>query len=290
MCDEEFDSFCYRFTTMSRVMEYGGWRIASPAWPWIFKVKFWNSRISWIVGPIDMPIDMHFKQWNWVLFPLCKQPHLRRAPYPPVVNFDFRLARERTWVQFTHCTSGLPRLLSKIVVAFCELRQLRSGWSFGQVGSVWSCLFTSCQPYLRGQNGGAITWPIVFSWISAHVSRVFAFPKEKRQPSSLSTMPLDWRAIALYSRQSLSLLQGLVAWGTRPLLRRRRWRLYASIPLQAFQQRRVVQSQMNQARSHEFLGRDESPWFLRMMKSLVSNVERPSTHGSDRRSVEECGP
>ena len=32
VCDEEFDSFCCRFTTMSRVMEHGGCRIASPAW------------------------------------------------------------------------------------------------------------------------------------------------------------------------------------------------------------------------------------------------------------------
>ena len=33
--DEEFDSFCCQFTTMSRVimvMEHGGYRIASPAW------------------------------------------------------------------------------------------------------------------------------------------------------------------------------------------------------------------------------------------------------------------
>ena len=32
VCDEEFDSFCCRFTTMSRVMEHGGCRIASPSW------------------------------------------------------------------------------------------------------------------------------------------------------------------------------------------------------------------------------------------------------------------
>ena len=32
VCDEEFDSFCCRFTTMSRVKEPGGCRIASPAW------------------------------------------------------------------------------------------------------------------------------------------------------------------------------------------------------------------------------------------------------------------
>ena len=33
VCDGELDSFCCRFTTMSRVMEHGGCRIASPAWP-----------------------------------------------------------------------------------------------------------------------------------------------------------------------------------------------------------------------------------------------------------------
>ena len=39
---------------------------------------------------------------------------------------------------------------------------------------------------------------------------------------------------------------------------------YASIPLQAFQQRRVVQSQTNQDKSQEFMGpRHRSPWFLR---------------------------
>ena len=32
VCDEEFDSFCCRFTRMSRVMEPGGCRIASSAW------------------------------------------------------------------------------------------------------------------------------------------------------------------------------------------------------------------------------------------------------------------
>ena len=32
VCNEEFDSFCCRFTTMSRVMQHGGCRIASPAW------------------------------------------------------------------------------------------------------------------------------------------------------------------------------------------------------------------------------------------------------------------
>ena len=32
VCNEEFDSFCFRFTTMSPVMEPGGCRIASPAW------------------------------------------------------------------------------------------------------------------------------------------------------------------------------------------------------------------------------------------------------------------
>ena len=32
VCDEEFDSFCCWFTTMSWVMEHGGCRIASPVW------------------------------------------------------------------------------------------------------------------------------------------------------------------------------------------------------------------------------------------------------------------
>ena len=32
VCDEEFDSFCCRFATMSRAMEPGGCRFASPAW------------------------------------------------------------------------------------------------------------------------------------------------------------------------------------------------------------------------------------------------------------------
>ena len=32
VCDEEFDSFCCRFTTMSRELEHGGCRIANPVW------------------------------------------------------------------------------------------------------------------------------------------------------------------------------------------------------------------------------------------------------------------
>ena len=31
-CDKEFDSYCCRFATMSRVKQHGGCRIASPAW------------------------------------------------------------------------------------------------------------------------------------------------------------------------------------------------------------------------------------------------------------------
>ena len=50
---------------------------------------------------VGSPADprQNFKQWNWVPFPLHEQPHLRRAPYPPVVHFNYRLARVRTWVQ-----------------------------------------------------------------------------------------------------------------------------------------------------------------------------------------------
>ena len=44
VCDEEFDSFCCRFTTMSRVIEHGC-RIASPAWAVNMENLFyWNTR------------------------------------------------------------------------------------------------------------------------------------------------------------------------------------------------------------------------------------------------------
>ena len=44
VCDEEFDSFCSRFTTMSRVIEHGC-RIASPAWAVNTENLFyWNTR------------------------------------------------------------------------------------------------------------------------------------------------------------------------------------------------------------------------------------------------------
>ena len=44
VCDEEFDSFCCRFTTMSRVIEHGC-RIASPAWAVNTENLFyWNTR------------------------------------------------------------------------------------------------------------------------------------------------------------------------------------------------------------------------------------------------------
>ena len=91
---------------------------------------------------------------------------------------------ERTWVQFTHCPSGLPRRLSntkKEDSCGCPWRLV----SWSQVerwASRLACevvfIYVFVKPYLRGQNGGAITWPVVFSWIPAQVSRLFSFPKE----------------------------------------------------------------------------------------------------------------
>ena len=67
---------------------------------------------------------------------------------------------------------------------------------------------------------------------------------------------------------------------------------YASIPLQAFQQQRVVQSQMNQDKSHDFLGpRNRSPWFLRWNGPALTgrttvalrSADRKQRHGADNR-------
>ena len=49
MCDEEFDSFCCRFTTMSRVMEHGGCRIASPAW----QTKSFGARRHYLQATVN---------------------------------------------------------------------------------------------------------------------------------------------------------------------------------------------------------------------------------------------
>ena len=203
------------------------------------------------------------------------------------LHFHFRLARERTWVQFTHCTSGLPRRLSNTKIedscGFLWSSSAALRLKFGQVGSVWNRLFTSLSSIRAWTKWRSdhVTGRLQLNL--AQVSWVFAFPKEKRQPSSLSTMPLEWRATDLYSRQSLSRLQGLVAWGVGcssqgqrsedttqgrrcgvggeesqrtwchgRLHRNPRSGRYASIPLQAFQQRRVVQDQTNQDKSHKF--------------------------------------
>ena len=60
-------------------------------------------------------------------------------------------------------------------------------------------IYVFVKPYLRGQNGGAITWPVFFSWIPAQVSRMFSFPKKKRQPFSLPAMSVERRTDPLYS-------------------------------------------------------------------------------------------
>ena len=240
---------------------------------------------------VGLPADpsRNFTLWNWVPLSVHAQPHLRRAPHPPIVHFDFHLACERTWVQFTHCPSGLPRRLSntkKEDSCGCPLRLV----SWSQVerwASRLACevvfIYVFVKPYLRGQNGGAITWPVVFSWVPAQVSRMFSFPKEKRQSFSLPAMSVERRTDPLYSRQALSRVQRLAAWGlgsssqgqcsedatqgrgcgeggeesqwTRDPGRFRRnpcsWRA-ATTSFQAGQQRRVVQVEMEQDQSHEF--------------------------------------
>ena len=67
---------------------------------------------------------------------------------------------------------------------------------------------------------------------------------------------------------------------------------YASVPLQAFQQRRVVQSQTNQDKSHKFLGpQNRNPWFLRWKGPALTgrtavasrSTDRKRRHGADNR-------
>ena len=50
---------------------------------------------------VGSPADprRNFTQRNWVPSYVLAQPHLRRAPHPPIDHFDFRLASERTSVQ-----------------------------------------------------------------------------------------------------------------------------------------------------------------------------------------------
>ena len=113
------------------------------------------------------------------------QPHLRRAPHPAVVHFDFRLARERTRVQWHTVPVALPgvyRTRRKKIVCGCPWRLV----SRSQVecwASRLACevvfIYVFVKPYLRGQDGGVITWPVVLRWIPAQVSRMFSFPKKK---------------------------------------------------------------------------------------------------------------
>ena len=60
MCDEEFDSFCCRFTTMSRVMEHGGCRIVSPAW----QTKSLGARRQYSQATFDNVIFMDTLRFN----------------------------------------------------------------------------------------------------------------------------------------------------------------------------------------------------------------------------------
>ena len=77
------------------------------------------------------------------------QPYLRRAPHPPIVHFDFRLASERTWVLSFTEPVALPGVIEdeerRVIVWLFEDSPVGLRLCFsGQVGFVfWSRLFTS---------------------------------------------------------------------------------------------------------------------------------------------------
>ena len=128
-------------------------------------------------------------------------------------------------------------------------------------------------------------------------------------PSSLPTMPSEWRATTLHSRQTLSRLQGLVAWGvgcasqgqhSEKSMQGRsggegsqesQWRDHGrfcgetrsgrgdTTTFQAFQVQGIVQDETDKNQSQDL-------WILNQPKSEASSVSavgRPSSHGSDRR-------
>ena len=166
-------------------------------------------------------------------------------------------------------------------MAFCEVHQLHSGWSFGQVGSVWSRLFTSCQPYLHGQNGGAITWPVVFSWISAQVSRVFAFPKgndnhlrcqqcrlNKGNRFVLKTVPVSFARIGCLRRKAAAAAKAAKKASERDAMDDA-VEIHAPDDTLQFPSKRSSSDGSSKAKrtktkATSFLGpRNRSPWFLR---------------------------
>ena len=130
------------------------------------------------------------------------------------------------------------------------------------------------------------SYSAIFSWISAQVSRVFAFPKE--QPLCTQDSPClvckDWLPEAQGRRCGEGGEESQRTWSHGRLRRNLRSGRYASIPLQAFQQWRVVQSQTNQDKSHEFLGpRNRSPWFLRWNGPALTGRTAVASRSADRK-------
>ena len=189
-------------------------------------------------------------------------------------------------------------------MAFCEVRQLRSGWSLGQVGSVWSRLFTSCQPYLRGQNGGAITWPVVFSDLQLNLSP--SFPGVRISEGETTTIFAVNNAAWLKGNRFV--LKTVPIWFARIVCLRRKAAAAVKAATKVSERDAMEDSveihapddtlQFPSKRSSSD-GSSKAKWTKTKKprvsgssepKSMVSTVERPSPHGADRRSVEECGP
>ena len=159
-----------------------------------------------------------------------------------IVHFDFRLARERTWVQFTHCPSGLPRRLSntKIEDSCGCLWSSSAGLrlKFGQVGSVWSCLFTSLSSHTcvdkmaersRDRSSSAESSPS-FSGVlisEGETTTIFAASNAARMKGNhfvLKTDPVSFAKIGCPRRELLKPRPTLRRHDARPQLRRRRRR------------------------------------------------------------------
>ena len=191
-------------------------------------------------------------------------------------------------------------------MAFCEVRQLRSGWSFGQVGSVWSRLLRLCQAYLRGQNGGAITWPVVFSWISAQFPGCSHFRRRNdnhlhcqqcrlNEGQLLCTrdspclvckdwLPEAWAAQAKANAQKTPRKAAAAAKAAKKASERDAMddsvEIHAPDDTLQFSSKRSSSDGSSKAKRTKTKATSSGS---SEPKSLVSTVERPSSHGSDRR-------
>ena len=245
----------------------------------------------------------NFTQWNWDPFTVHAQSHLRRAPHTPIVRFDFRLARERTWVQFTHCTSGLPRRLSNTkTVDSCGFL-----WS---LSAALRLKFWASRLHVKPFVYVLSTVPVWTKWRSHHVTgrlqlnlspsfpgvrisegvttTIFAVNNAawmKGNRFVLKTIPVSFARIGcLRCKAAAAAKKASKRDAMDDSVEIHAPDKYASIPLQAFQQRRVVQSQTNQDKSHEFLGpRNQGPWFLRWNGPALTGRTAVASRSADRK-------